>query len=289
VQGLYKNEMAIKPTQVEKAEQLHKLHYTGRLLILPNIWDVLGAKLLQDIGYAAVATASAAIAYANGYNDGEHIPFNELLHILKRIAGSVNVPVTADIESGYAANETELEQNIQQLIKTGIAGINIEDTDKPTNSLLHLDIQCERIKLIKKVALKNEVPLFINARTDTFIHAKSFVSTQQQLDETIKRGMAYKAAGADCFYPILAHNIEQLQTIVAAVNMPVNVLLTPASPGPDKLQQAGITRVSLGPGFLKHAVKAMKDLAIKLQHHEGMEDIAGNNITSEYLKHLALP
>jgi 2-methylisocitrate lyase-like PEP mutase family enzyme len=281
--------MTIKSTQAEKAQQLHKLHYTGNLLILPNIWDVLGAKLLQDIGYAAVATASAAIAYANGHNDGEHIPFDALLHILKRIAGNVNVPVTADIESGYAANETGLEQNIQQLIKTGIAGINIEDTDKQTNSLLHLDIQCERIKLIKKVALKNEVPLFINARTDTFIHAKSFVSIQQQLDETIKRGMAYKAAGADCFYPILAHNnIEQLQTIVAAVNMPVNVLLTPASPSLDKLQQAGITRASLGPGFLKHAVKAMKDLAIKLLHHEGMEDIAGNNITSEYLKHLVL-
>jgi 2-methylisocitrate lyase-like PEP mutase family enzyme len=277
-----------KFTQAEKAKQLHQLHHSGKLLILPNIWDVLGAKLLEDIGYTAVATASAAIAYSNGYNDGENISFTEVLHILKRIAGSVNIPVTADIESGYAADETELEKNIHELITTGIVGINIEDTDKQTNALVSIETQCKKIELIKRIALETDVPLFINARTDTFVHAESFASVQQQLDETIQRGKAYKAAGAGCFYPILAHDQQHIQAIVEAVNMPVNILMMPGIAELDVLQKTGVTRVSLGPGFLKYSIKAMKDLATKLQHQQGMTDVTGNDITSDYLKHLVL-
>jgi 2-methylisocitrate lyase-like PEP mutase family enzyme len=246
----------------------------------------LGAKLLEDLGYPAIATASAAVAYSSGYNDGENISFNEVLHILKSIANSVNVPVTADIESGYAANETELEKNIHRLIDTGIVGINIEDTDKQTKTLLPVEVQCKNIELIKKVSYERNLPLFINARTDTFVHEKIFTSSQQQLNETIKRGNAYKEAGADCFYPILTHKQQHIQTIVEAVNMPVNILMMPGIPELNVLQQIGVARVSLGPGFLKYAIKAMKDLAIKLQQQQGLEEIAGNDITSDYLKKL---
>jgi 2-methylisocitrate lyase-like PEP mutase family enzyme len=277
---------ANKFTQAEKAKQFYDLHHSGRLLILPNIWDVIGAKLLQDMGYAAIATASAAVAYSNGYNDGENIAFTEVLYILTRIANSVDLPVTADIESGYAVNETELEKNIYQLIDTGIVGINIEDTDKQTRTLLPVEVQSRRIELIKKVSLESGVPLFINARTDTFVHQKSFTSAQQQIDETVKRGNAYKAAGADCFYPILAHDQQHIQTIVEAVDMPVNILMMPGIPELSVLQQMGVARVSLGPGFLKYAVKAMRDLAIKLQQHQGLAEIAGNDVTSDYLKKL---
>ncbi len=279
---------AHKISQSEKAKKLYELHHSDKLLILPNIWDVVGAKLLEDIGYTAIATASASVAYSNGYNDGENISFTEVLHILKRIANSVNVPVTADIESGYAINETELQKNIHQLIETGIVGINIEDTDKQTQTLLSIEVQCKKIELIKKVSLETNVPLFINARTDTFIHEKTFASSQQQLEETIQRGKAYKAAGAGCFYPILVHDQQQIQTIVEAVSMPVNILMMQGIPELNVLQQIGVARVSLGPGFLKYAVKAMKDLAIKLHQHQGIEEISGNDITSDYLKHLVL-
>lgn len=277
-----------KSTQVEKAKQLHQLHHSGKLLILPNIWDVLGAKLLEDLGYAAIATASAAVAYSNGYNDGENIPFTEVLHILERIAGSVNVPVTADIESGFATNEIELEKNMHQLIETGIVGINIEDTDKRTKTLLPVDVQRQKIKLIRRISLETNVPLFINARTDTYVHESNFASQQEQLEETIKRGNAYKDAGAHCFYPILLHNGQHIKAIVEAIKMPVNILMMPGIPEFSALQQMGVARISLGPGFLKYAVKAMKELAVKLQNHEGLADVAGNTITSEYLKHLVL-
>jgi 2-methylisocitrate lyase-like PEP mutase family enzyme len=250
------------------------------------VWDVLGARLLEDIGYKAIATASAAVAYSNGYNDGEQIPFAEVLRILTAVANSVHVPVTADIESGYAEDEKQLEHNIRQLIKTGIAGINIEDTDKESHTLLPEEVQCRRIKLIKEIVLDMDVPLFINARTDTFIHAKNFHPAQQLVDETIKRGKAYKDAGADCFYPILMQEQAHIKAVVDELEMPVNILMIAGIPNLQTLEQMGVARVSLGPGYLKYALKAMKDIALKLLRFEGIEEITGNDITSDYLKHL---
>jgi 2-methylisocitrate lyase-like PEP mutase family enzyme len=273
-------------TQIEKAKQFYDLHHTGKLLILPNIWDVLGAKLLQDVGYPAIATASASVAYSNGYDDGENIPLTDVLFILKKIAGCVNVPVTADVESGYAENDGELEKNIREIIETGIVGINIEDTDKKTQDLSSIKAQCAKIKLIKEVAADMNVALFINARTDCFVHSKLFDSPQSRLAETIERGIAYKAAGADCFYPILFNNEDEIKTIIQEVNMPVNIITVPGIPPLNVLQQIGVARVSLGPSFLKYAIKAMKDLAIKLQNYDGLTAITGNDITSDYLKHL---
>ena len=274
--------------QQEKAKQLYDLHHSGKLLILPNIWDVLGAKLLQHLGYTAVATASASIAYANGYNDGEHIPFAELLFILKRIAGNVNIPVTADIESGYANNITELAENIRKLIETGIVGINIEDTNKRTNTLLPLQEQCKNIELIKNISAQMNIPLFVNARTDCYVHATTFTSAELKFEETIKRGLAYKAAGADCFYPILINDESEIKAITTQLNMPVNVLTISGIPPLNVLHRIGISRVSLGPAFLKYAIKAMQGLAIKLQMEDGLQDIVNNDITSEYLKQLVL-
>ena len=117
-------------TQQEKAKQFHNLHHAGKLLIFPNVWDCLGAILLESLSYPAIATASASVAFANGLDDGENISFDALLTILKKIVTSVNIPVSADIESGYAENEIQLGENIKRLIETGIVGINIEDTDK---------------------------------------------------------------------------------------------------------------------------------------------------------------
>src|SRR5688572_19044246 len=122
-------------SQKVKAEQFRALHQKENILVLPNIWDPLGAALLESLGYPAVATASASVAFTNGYDDGEHIPFNEVLSRLKRVADGVNLPVTADVESGYASTEGELEKNIEKLILTGIVGINLEDHNKNANSL----------------------------------------------------------------------------------------------------------------------------------------------------------
>lgn len=174
-----------KSTQLDKAQQFHTLHQKNELLVLANIWDSLGAILLESMQFPAIATASAAIAYTNGKHDGEQITFKHLTSILDNIVKSVDLPVTADIESGYAQSEKELATNIKELIELGIIGINIEDTDKSTGQLLPIEEQCRKISLIKQVADEKAIPLFINARTDVFIHENNFESYIHQLDEAI--------------------------------------------------------------------------------------------------------
>jgi 2-methylisocitrate lyase-like PEP mutase family enzyme len=273
-------------SQQQKAALLSSLHHQNKLLILPNIWDCLGAMLLEDIGYPAVATASASVAFANGYDDGENIPFDELLTILKKIVHSVNVPVTADIESGYAENNGQLKINIKKLIEAGIAGINIEDTDKKTNSLLPVEAQCEKIQLIKKIAAEMGTMLFVNARTDIYLHNKDVELANKKLEATIQRGLAYKAAGADCFYPITMCNSNEIVYTVKQLQMPVNIILMPGIPSLDELENIGVARISLGPGFLKTAIQAMKNIAIQLRQYKGMAEVTSNEITSAYLKKL---
>src|SRR5215831_18239921 len=106
--------------QQEKAKRFYDLHHSGKLLILPNIWDCLGANLLESLHYPAIATASASVAFTNGYDDGERISFDTVLIILKKITGSVSVPVSADVESGFADGDDQLKQNIKQLLAAGI-------------------------------------------------------------------------------------------------------------------------------------------------------------------------
>jgi len=272
--------------QQEKAKRFYDLHHSGKLLILPNVWDCLGANLLESLQYPAIATASASVAFTNGFDDGQRISFDVVLAILKRITGSVSVPVSADIESGFAYNDEQLKQNIKQLLATGIVGINIEDTDKESNSIVPIEVQCEKIKLIKKVSEEMGVSLFINARADVYLRGKDFDTPESKFEEALKRGGAYKAAGANCFYPIGMTRREDIKRMVDQLQMPVNILTIPGIPELSVLNDIRVARVSLGPSFLKIAIKALKNLAIKLQNFEGLSDITENEITSAYVKDL---
>lgn len=269
----------------QKEKQFYELHHNGDLLVLPNIWDPLGAMLLEDLGYKAVATASASIALANGYQDGEKIPFEDLLLILKKIVKSVNIPVTADVESGYAKNNLELKENIKKLIGTGIAGINFEDSKHDEQKLSAKEEQCEKINLIRKTASQMGSSLFINARTDIFIKEKNF-SNEEKVVEAIDRGKSYKDAGADCFYPILLKEKESIVIIMNEVSLPVNILMVPGIPDFSSLKEIGLARISLGPGFLKYAFNSMKNIAQRLLAYEGMEEITNNPVTTDYLNKL---
>ena len=278
--------MATKPTQKEKALKLYALHHTGKLLILPNIWDTLGALLLESLQFPAIATASASVAFSNGYNDGEQLPFSEVLVRLKQIANAVDVPVTADIESAYATTDAQLRENIELLLDTGIVGINIEDTRTENHTLYSMEEQCNRIRIVKDVAQERDIPLFINARTDVLIHGKLFSSEEAKFEEIVKRGIAYKEAGAGCFYPILMKNPEDLKRLVTTIDFPVNVLTFPGIPSLKMLEELGVARVSLGPNYLKLALKTMKDMALKLKDYEGLNEIINNDVTSDYVKGL---
>ena len=277
--------MAIENIQPSKGKILYDLHHNRKLLVLPNVWESLGAAMLEDIGYPAVATASGATAFSNGYHDGEKIPFNDLLNILQRIVNSVNVPVTADIESGYAGDNATLAENIRRVISIGIAGINFEDSHHDEQKLIPIDEQCEKIFLIKKVSTEMGMPLFINARTDVYIKRNN-LSDEEKLSQILLRGKAYKDAGANGLYPIFLKDKNAISTIIKEVDLPVNILLLPGIPNFNELKEIGVARLSLGPGFLKVAINAMKNVAEKLLNFDGMNEITQNPVSMDYLKSL---
>lgn len=274
--------------QQKKAKAFRQLHYSDTMLVLPNVWDTLSAKLIEELKYPAIATASAAIAYSNNYLDGEKFPLKYFLQLLSKIVKIVNIPVTADIESAYAKSNKQLKENMVRFISTGIVGINIEDTEKETAQLLPLEDQCEKIKIIREVAKDMNIPLFINARIDVYIHNNEVNTTDAKLEETLRRGRAYKEAGADCIFPIAIRKVEDIQTLVSELSMPINVLTVPGIPELEVLKKIGVTRVSLGPSLLKYALQAMRDLAEGLKKLEGLSQITSNKVTSEYIEKLFL-
>lgn len=246
-------------TQSEKADLLKKLHHSGQMLVLPNIWDAAGAMMLEDLGYPAVATASAAIARAHGYEDGEHIPFEFLLTIVSQIVKSVGVPVTVDIETGYAGDRETLKSNIRRLIAAGVAGINFEDSDVRSRELVPVEEQVEQLKLIARAAERENTRLFINARTDVFL-VSAGLSESQKLALAIERGRAYVEAGADSVYPIFVREEETIATLVAALKVPVNILARAGAPDLDVLQRLGVSRVSFGPNVQKAAYQKIETI-----------------------------
>lgn len=262
--------------QRKKAERLLELHHSDELLILPNVWDVLGAKLLEKSGLKAIATASASVAFSNGYNDGQKIDFNKLVSILTSICSCTDLPVTADIERGFAKNENELADNIKRLIKIGIVGINIEDSVIEGADLVSTDQQCERIKLIRDVADQEGIPLVINARCDIYLNADF---KGDKIDIAIERGQSYKNAGADCYYPILCKPSD-LSKINSQVDLPLNVLATSDLMSMQELEKLGISRLSLGPSLLKAALTKMREVVNALIKFEGYDTFANPDIIS---------
>ncbi|MEM7033722.1 MAG: isocitrate lyase/phosphoenolpyruvate mutase family protein, partial [Chloroflexota bacterium] len=232
--------------QSAKAQAFLALHKSDDLLILPNIWNPIGAKALETNGYPAIATASAAIAESLGYEDGENIKLKTLLEILLRISKSVKVPVTADIESGYADTIDDLKEAILAVIDTGVVGINIEDSLRNSEPLRSVTEQCDRISAIREISATRGLHLVINARVDSFISG-DFQSDHERIEDAIMRANLYTEAGADCIYPIGPGDSETLTVLREQISSPLNVLASPNALSLTDLHSLGINRVSFGP------------------------------------------
>lgn len=246
--------------QVRKARDFHKLHHDPKLLILPNVWDPLGSRLLEGLGYPAVATASAAVAYSLGYDDGQKISFAAMLDVIRRIASSVHVPVTADVEAGYAEKPEDVAGNMRQVIHAGAVGINLEDSVSDEHRLYDVEMQCARIRAVREMAEREGIPLFINARVDTFILGVP-ERMEERIKETINRAKAYLSAGASGIYPIVVSDLSTLRMILKEIQAPINVYASVKTPAIRDLEQAGISRLSLGPGLLRASFTTMKRIA----------------------------
>lgn len=266
-----------KTTQIQKAEKFLALHHEPKLLVLPNIWDPLGARLLEGLGYPAVATASAAVAYSLGYDDGQRIKFSTMLDVIERIASSVALPMTADIEGGYAEQPDEVAENIRKVLQAGAVGINFEDSTVEGGPLHPIEFQCERIRTIRKMAVEEGIPLVINARIDVFVR-RGEISHAKKIEETIVRGQAYIDAGADCLYPMGPGDIETLKKIRDETKAPINVYASKAAASMKELEAIGVSRLSLGPGLIRASLTTMKNVAQQLLDYGSYDSFSAENI-----------
>jgi 2-methylisocitrate lyase-like PEP mutase family enzyme len=234
-----------------QAEQLRGLHVPGSPLLLVNAWDPPSARRLAHDGYPAIATTSAGVAEALGYEDGNVTPPDEMLAAVGRIATVVDVPVTADLEAGYGLEPREL---VEGLLRSGAVGLNFEDTDHETGALTDPERHAERLAAIKQAGRDAGVDVVLNARVDVFLRGG-------ELDEAVRRGRMYAEAGADCVYPILVRGQDAIRRLVKEVEAPVNVLVMPGGLKLAELAELGVARVSFGDGLMRVAMDAAAEQA----------------------------
>ena len=248
------------------AEQLLALHHAQQPLILVNVWDVASALVVQRAGLPAIATSSSAVSSALGYPDGERIPAEEMLAAVARIAARVSVPVSADLEAGYAEDLKGVAGTARHLVETGAVGLNLEDgIDPETGSLRTLDQAAQRVRAVRKVARELGVPLVINARTDAFLGASG--APHELLSDAIARLSAYRDAGADCLFPIGLRDPDAIRQLTRELHHPVNILAGPGALSVGELGQLGVARISLGGGPQRAALATLGAIAEEVRDH----------------------
>src|ERR1051326_2005196 len=234
----------------QKANLLRELHHRGKPLVLPNIWDVASARIVEEAGYEAIATTSAGIAFSLGYPDGQKISREEMLARIARIARAGRVPVTADAEAGYGNRPEDAAETARAVIEAGAVGMNLEDgTDDAEHPLVDLPLQLDKIRAVREAALQSGVLLVLNARTDVYLAQVG--APEMRYSETMKRALAYRDAGADCIFVPGLSDPETIRQLVQEVKCPVNILAGLGSPSVPELQGLGVARISLGSGPMR--------------------------------------
>jgi len=222
------------------AARFRSLHEGPEILILPNAWDAGSARVIETAGAKAIATSSAAVAWAHGYPDGEALPFEELLNTLRAIARVISAPLSVDIEAGYARDGAQAADAVSRVIDTGAVGINIEDgTGSP-------DLLCAKIEKIKSRAGD---AVWVNARADVYLH--KLASGEAAYEETVRRAGRYVEAGADSIFVPMVVEEDVLKRLVKSVAAPLNLLAWPGLPDAARLKDIGVRRLSAGSGVVK--------------------------------------
>ncbi|SAL77636.1 PEP phosphonomutase [Caballeronia arvi] len=252
---------------MSKANIFRHLHDRSTPLRLPNAWDAGSARLIEAQGASAIATTSAGFAWALGYPDGRMLPFDEVVASVRRIVRVLEVPLSVDVENGYSDDPKVVAHQVMQLVDRGIAGINIEDgRDAP--SLL-----AAKIEAIKDALAKAGLDLFVNARSDVFL--ASLVAKARQPQEAIARAKLYASAGADgLFLPALVRPSD-IEAIVGATRLPLNVMALPGLADAEALGELGVRRLSAGSGIAQVVLGRAKAMAKHFLAHgrsEALDD-----------------
>jgi len=249
--------------QANKAELFRAMHSGPPLLLLPNAWDAISARIIVAAGFHAIATTSGGVAWALGYADGEAAPWDEVVAATARIARAVVMPVTADIETGYGDTPEAVGRSIGDIIAAGAVGVNLEDGLKTgTPPIRSLADATARIRAAREAARAAGVPIVINARTDLYI--KNIGDEESRFDEAVARGRAYLAAGADCVYPISLRDPATIGRLAKALDAPININVRAGSPSVAELEALGVKRASTATAIPLMAMGLVRQLAEQL-------------------------
>jgi 2-methylisocitrate lyase-like PEP mutase family enzyme len=246
----------------DKAVALRALHHQPAPVVFVNAWDGASARIIESVGFPAVATTSAGVAYVDGFPDGQAISREVMLTHVKIIAGIVDVPVTADLEGGYGPTIDDAVATVRGAIAMGAAGMNFEDSIP--GGLLPMDAQADRVRAMRAAADELGIPFVINARTDVY-HADG--DDEALFTETVTRAKAYLAVGADCVFVPFIDDAALIGRLAAAIPGPLNVLAGATSPDIATLTKLGVRRVSLGSSPAAHLLSAFQRAAIEVRDH----------------------
>lgn len=263
--------------QRARAAKLRELHQGPKTLVLPNAWDCVSARLFEQAGFPALATTSGGVAAVLGYPDGQRISASEMLLMVGRIAATVSVPVTADLEAGYGTTPDAVAETIRQAINLGVAGANLEDGRGPHQPLADLAYQVEVIKAGRAVADAADTPFVINARLDVFLRGNG--SDAERFNEAVRRAHAYCEAGADCIFPMGLRDRETIIRLLREVKCPMNIIIGPGSPPLAELEQIGVRRVTFGSALTRATLPCMQRLAQDLRATGNSELLAQTEFT----------
>ena len=226
--------------QDDRVAEFRRLHASG-CFVMPNPWDVGSARVLEHLGFRALATTSAGFAWTLGRPDNG-VTLDQTLAHLRAVTSAVDVPVNADFEGGFAVEPERVAEHVKLAVATGIAGLSIEDsTGDPTDPLHDLDLAVERIRAARQAVDETGTGVVLTGRSE------GFVVGRPDLDETVRRLRAYADAGADCLYAPRIETVEQIEAIIAAVSpKPVNLLINAPSITVAEAAELGVRRISVG-------------------------------------------
>ncbi len=247
--------------QAVMANSFRARHRTAPVLLLPNAWDALSARLFVAAGFDALATTSGGVAWALGYPDGEAAPWAEVVAATARIVRSAGVPVTADIEAGYGATPAEVGAHVAEIIQAGVVGINLEDGLH--GPIRGVDNAAARIAAAREAAGREGVPIVINARCDIFHLQHGEESTR--FGATVERCKTYLAAGADCVYPFGLRDPAAIAAFVKAIDAPVNITGRPGMPNAAAFEGMGVARITIASAPALVAMSTIQKLAAELR------------------------
>lgn len=271
--------------QPKKAKDFYTYHQGNDILILPNVWDACSARLFEQAGVRAIATTSAGISHSLGYAEPEGISREEMLWSIKRIVEAVSLPVSADIEAGYATHAEGVADTVKLVIAAGAVGINIEDSPGTNgNGLLDIARQVEHLQAARETANAVDFPFLINARTD--IYLLNIGEANKQLAQVIERANQYLTAGADCVFIPGIGDPNIIKQLVDNIHGPINILANPGVPSTLELQRLGVKRVSTGSGPMRATLAVIRQIADELLTHGTYKNFTVNSIPYEEVNEL---